>query len=211
MIKNFQSYYFESGKLFEFKIKIANCTVTNDIIDSIKNAIDAYQIETISKPKSLPIQEHREFGKLGPCECVIIDVAVRYPTICEQIRQLVINRAQINASCVYVYTNDQYLHEQEVEARIVSQGADGPIIENPELKSEPGAQDLVGQGRIASLIKELSAHQKLNTVYEINGDDTNADKVFQSKKGETTNTAPMGDKSPVGSNKQAVSNPMKGR
>jgi len=211
MIKNFQSYFFESGKLFEFKIKIANCDLTPNVVKRITEAIDAYQVETISKPKSLPIQEHREFGQLGPCECSIIDVAVRYPTICEQIRQLVINRAQIKADCVYVYTNDQYLQEQEVEAKIVSQGADGPIIENPELKSEPGAQDLVGQGRITSLIKELSAHKKLNTVYEINGDDTNADKVFQSKKGETTNTVPMGDTSPVGTNKQAISNPMKGR
>jgi len=203
MIKNFQSYYFESGKLFEFKIKIANCDLTAEVLKRITEAIDAYQIETISKPKSLPIQEHREFGKLGPCECSIIDVAVRYPTICEQIRQLVINRAQIKADCVCVYTNDQYLQEQEVEARIVSQGADGPVIENPELKSEPGSQDLVGQGRITSLIKELSAHKKLNTVYEINGGDTPSAK--------TTNEMPQGTTSPVGTNKQAISNPMKGR
>jgi len=211
MIKNFQSYFFESGKLFEFKIKIANCNVDADMLARITDAIDAYQVETISKPKNLPIQEHREFGKLGPCECCIIDVAVKYPTICEQIRQLVINRAQIKSDCVFVYTNDQYLQEDEVEAKIVSQGEDGPIINNPELKDEPGSQELVGQGRVASLIKELSDAKNLSKNFEVSGDDTNADKIFVGKKGQTTNDLPTGDTSPVGTNKQAVSNPMKGR
>lgn len=211
MLKNFQKYFYENSKMYEFKIKLANCDVTPDLIDSIKNAVDAYQLESISKPKSLPIQEHREFGNLGPCECCVIDIAVKYPTIAEQIRQLVINRAQVSADRVYVYTNDQYLQEQEVEDKIVSQGADGPIIQNPELKAEPGSQDLVGQGRVSNLIKELSNAKRLNTAYEIDGTDTNQDQVFQSKKGETTNTVPQGDISPVGTKKQAVSNPMKGR
>jgi hypothetical protein len=211
MIKNFQSYFFESGKLFEFRIKIANLDMTDDVIQRITDAIDAFQVESISKPKRLPIQEHRDFGKLGPCECVVIDVAVKYPTIVEQIRQLVINRAAVKADCVCVYTKDQYLQEDEVEAKIVSQGEGGPIINNPELKDEPGAQALVGQGRVTSLIKELTDAKNLSKNFEVNGNDTNQDKVFQSKKGQTTNDVPTGTKSPVGSNKQSVPNPTKGR
>ena len=121
------------------------------------------------------------------------------------------NRAGVPASQVFVYTNDQFLQEQEVEARIVSQGEGGPIIENPELKDEPGAQALVGAGRITSLIKELSDAKNLSRAYEISGEDTNADRVFQSKKGTTTNTEPVGNKSPVGTDKQRIPNPVKGR
>jgi hypothetical protein len=214
MLKNFQKYFYETSKVYEFKVKIANCDLTKEVLESIKNAIDAYQVESVSAPKRLPIQEHREFGNLGPCECCVIDIAVKYPTIAEQIRQLVISRAQVNADCVFVYTKDQYLQEEEVTARIIEQGANGPVIKNPELKADAGGQELVGEKRISSFMKELNdAKHRLDSVYEIDGTDTNNDSVREksSKKGETTNTAPMGNKSPVGSNKQAVSNPMKGR
>ena len=204
-MENFQKYFYQANKLFEFRIKVANVDLTADgILDSIKNAIDAYQVESISKPKRLPIQEHREFGKMGPCECYIVDVAVLYPTVVEQIRQLVINRAMINADCICVYTKNQSLQEDEVEAKIVSQGEDGPIIENPELKDEPGAQELVGQGRRDSLLKELVTRK-----YEVAGDDTNADKVFISKKGQTLNDIAQGNIDPVGSIKKQMPDPTK--
>lgn len=211
-MKNFQKYFYETSKVYEFKIKIANCDVSASI-DAIKNAVDAYCVETISKPKRLPIQEHREFGNLGPCECEVIDITVRYPVIAEQIRQLVINRAGIAAACVYVYTKDQYLQEEEVDARILAQGEDGPIIENPELKADEGGQEIAGQIRIGSLLKELEAHDNLNKAYVVDGNDTNQDSVREkgSKKGQTTNDVPAGDASPVGTNKQKISDPTKGQ
>ena len=157
--QSYQNYYYNAKKLFEFRIKVANVDITNKaVMEAIKNALNAYEVESISAPKRLPIQEHRDFGKLGPCECEVIDIAVCYPVISEQVRQLVINRAGIPASNVCVYTKDQYLQEEGVEALIVSQGEGGPIIENPELKEVPGSQALVGQGRIQSLIKELEEH-----------------------------------------------------
>ena len=206
MMKPFQQYFFESNKLFEFRVKIANSDITPDLIERIKNAIDVYQVETISKPKRLPIQEHRDFGKLGPCECSLIDIAVKYPTIVKQIRQLIINRAGVSAAHICVYTKNQALQEDEVESTIVGQGEDGPIIENPELKDEPGAQDLVGQVRIGSLLKELQTRK-----YEVAAEDTNADKVFEpgAKKGNTLNNVPQGNIDPVGSIKKQMPDPTK--
>jgi len=169
-MKPFQKYFYESSKLYEFRIKIANYDVTKpEVIDCIKNAIDAYQLETISNPKRLPIQEHRSFSKLGPCECYIIDIAVKYPTITEQIRQLIINRAGVNADCVCVYTKDQQEQEDAINERLDSQE---PVLTDPKLKDDPSSQDLVGQGRVASLIKELETRK-----YETAGKATPAGKT----------------------------------
>jgi len=190
MLKPFQKYFYETSKVYEFKVKIANFELTSEVMESIKNAIDAYQIESISEPRRLPIQEHKVFGNLGPCECEVIDIAVKYPTIAEQIRQLIISRARVNADHVYVYTQDQYLNEEDLDAKIVSQGADGPIISNSELQDEPGAQELVGDKRISNFMKELNdAKHRLNTVYEVAGGETPA--------AETTNKIPQGNTNPV--------------
>lgn len=190
-MKNFQNYFYEANKLFEFRIKIANCDVTNkEILESIKNAIDAYQIETISEPKRLPIQEHKDFGNLGPCECYVIDVAVKYPTIVEQIRQLVISRAQLNADCVCVYTKNQAENLDMVQERIDVQGA----VIGTELDNNPKAesgQELVGQVRIGSFLKELETRK-----YEF--------AAASEATGKTTADLPQGTTSPVGTKQNTV-------
>lgn len=193
-MQNFQKYFYESSKLFEFRVKIANVDLTPEVMENIKNAIDAYQIETVSKPKRLPIQEHKDFGKLGPCECHVIDIAVKYPTIVEQIRQLIVNRAQINADCVCVYTKGQAEQEDSVVERIDNQGA---VLETEELESDASGQELVGEKRNLSLLKELETRK-----YEIAGNDTPAVK--------TTNELPQNNTSPVGNTKQKPLNIPKG-
>lgn len=193
-MQNFQKYFYESSKLFEFRVKIANVELTPEVMESIKNAIDAYQVETVSKPKRLPIQEHKDFGKLGPCECHMFDVAVKYPTIVEQIRQLIINRAMINADCVCVYTKDQADQEDAVVERIDNQGA---VLETPELEADSGAQELVGEKRNISLLKELETRK-----YEIAGSETTDAK--------TTNDLPQGNTSPVGTTKPTIKTLPKG-
>ncbi len=152
-MKAFQSYIAELNKLYEFKVKIAGVDPKGEVFERIKNALDAFQVETISNPKRLPIQEHREFPKLGPCECHLIEVALQYPTTTDQVRQLVTSRAMIDPACVCVYTKDQHEQEDMVQERIDTQG---PVLTEPELKTE-AAGDIAGQGRVSSLMKELSA------------------------------------------------------
>lgn len=198
-MKNFQTYFFETNKLYEFKIKIANCNFDDtNTIDRIKDALDAYCVETISKPKRLPIQEHKDFSKLGPCECSVIDVAVKYPTITEQIRQLIITRAGISANQVCVYTKDQAEQLDMVQERIDAQdtviGTD--LDNNPE--SAADGQELVGEKRNISLIKELQTRK-----YEFAQDSNEA--------GKTTNEVPADNNSPVGSTQNAIPSPVKGK
>jgi len=183
-MKAFQSYIAELNKLYEFKVKIAGVNPKGEVFERIKNALDAYQVETISNPKSLPIQEHRDFPKLGPCECYLIEVALQYPTTPDQVRQLVSSRAMIDPTCVCVYTKGQHEQEDMVQERIDNQG---PVLSEPELKTEAQG-DVAGQARVSSLMKELSAR-----TYE-----------FAAKpetKPETTNQLPQNNNSVLKANK----------
>ena len=198
--QNFQNYFYNSHKLYEFRIRLANCECSKELVEAIKNALDAYEVETMTAPKRLPIQEHRDFGKLGACEVHHIDVAVNYPTIAEQVRQLIINRARVPSNQVCVYTLNQAEQEDLVQETIDSQAEGGPIIENPELVA-PAQGDIAGQARVTSLLKELEKHS-LSKAYEIAGDDktVGGDKVPTG----TTNDVAMGDKSAIGTTQNYV-------
>jgi hypothetical protein len=188
-MKNFQAYFYEAGKLFEFRVKLSGVDPKGEVMESIKNALNAYEVETIGKVKRLPIQEHRDFPKAGPVEVYQFDVAVRYPTITEQIRQLIIQRAQITGDKVCVYTKTQM--EQE-ELNVASE-VKGPVLEQEQLDDVP-AQDAVGEKRLTSLLKELETRK-----YDIEG--------TEKADGKTTNEIPQGTTSPVGSTKVAKPEP----
>lgn len=119
----------------------------------------------------------------------MFDVAVRYPTITEQIRQLIIQRAQIPGDKVCVYTQAQ----MEQEELNVAEEAKGSVLEQHELTDELG-QDLVGEKRLTSFLKELETRK-----YDIEGKEK-AD-------GKTTNEITQGTTSPVGSTKIAKPEP----
>ena len=206
--QNFQNYFYNSHKLYEFRIRLANCDCSKDLVEAIKNALDAYEVETMTAPKRLPIQEHRDFHKLGACEVHHIDVAVNYPTIAEQVRQLIINRAGVPSSKVCVYTLNQAQNEELVQETIYAQGEGGPIIENPELVA-PEQGDVAGQKRVNSLLKELEKHS-LSKAFEVAGDDTTIGGDKQSSYAKTTNDTPTGNDSPVGTKQNLVYRKAKG-
>jgi hypothetical protein len=200
--QSFQNYIYNSHKLYEFRVRLANCDCNKDLIEAIKNALDAYEVETMTAPKRLPIQEHRDFGKMGPCEVHHIDVALNYPVITEQVRQLIINRAGVPSHQVCVYTLHQSAQEDLVQETINAQGDGGPIIDNPEL-SAPAQGDIAGQKRVDSLLKELSKHS-LNKAFDVNGTDTTIGGEKQSSYGKTTNDSAQGNESALGTKQNFV-------
>ena len=70
-MKTFSQYLYHTQKTYEFRIKVANVDVSEANLAAIKNALDAYGVESIGKPKRLPIQQHVDFPKMGPCECLV--------------------------------------------------------------------------------------------------------------------------------------------
>lgn len=194
-MKNFQTYFYEANKVYEFRIKLAGVNPRGEILERIKNALDAYQLETVSAVKRLPIQEHREFPKAGAIDCYMFEIGVKYPTIAPQIRQLIAERAQINADWVCVLTKNQGSYEDATQEQINS--ANSPVLEDPELATESG-QELAGQARIGSLLKELESRKH---EFAEGGNE-------QAK---TTNELPQGNVSPIGTTKNTIPSPVKGQ
>jgi len=196
MLKPFQTYIFELSKPSEFRIKLAGVNPQGEVMDKIKNALEAYQLESVSAVKSLPIQEHREFPQWGgACECWQFDVKLTYPTTDIMVRQLIKERAGINASWIAVRNLNEANYTDEAEAN----GKDhtGALLDEENLQDAPGAQELAGQSRIGSLLKELESRK-----FDFAQDSNEA--------GKTTNDAPMGDVAPVGSNQNKVYRKPKG-
>lgn len=206
MLKPFQSYIFELSCPSEFRIKLAGINPKGQVMDRIKNALEAYQLESVSAVKSLPIQEHREFPNWGgPCEAYQFDVALKYPTTNIAIRQVIKERAGINPDWICVRNLNEANYTDEAEAR--GQDHTGALLDEEQLQDEPGAQELAGQTRIGSLLKELESRK-----FEFAADDSNKDKVREpgAKKGNTTNDVPQGTNTPVGSKQNKIPDPTKG-
>ena len=194
-MKPYQQYVFELNKTYSYQVKIAGTNPKGDVMERIKNALDAYQVEAVSTPKSMPIQEHREFPKMGAVECWIFEVTVKYPTTPEQLRQMIKERAAINPDCVCVWPKDQYEFNEEFEG--FGKDHEGALLNQPEMKAAEGGQELVGQARRDSMLKELGAR-----TYEFSAK-SEAD-------GKTTNQTPVDTKSPVGSTQVKLPTPPKG-
>ncbi|WP_396189437.1 hypothetical protein [Flavobacterium sp.] len=182
MMKAFQTYIYEINKPYEFRITVANKN-PSECLESIKMALDAYQLESISAIKSLPIQEHQAFPKWGACEAWTFDIKVAYPATAAGVRQLIRERTTLHPDWMSV----RNLHEQEDTDEAEARGKDheGALLDEEELKADAGGQELAGQSRIGSLLKELESRK-----FEF--------AATGSESGQTTNSAPTGDVSPVG-------------
>jgi len=187
-MKNFSAYFHDTHKIYEFRIKMAHVEPKGEVLERIKNALGCFQVETISAVKRLPITEHWEFANEGACQCYMIDVGVKYPTIVGQIRQLIGERAGINASWICVRTMADALNEEMAWDEVDANEKAGPLLTQEDLGG-PTAQDVVGEKRLTGLIKELSANTRK---IEIAGTDN------EYASGKTTNDVPQNNKSPLG-------------
>ena len=104
MIRSFVSHYQENSRLYEFKIRLA-IECTDNLHKRIEAALDAYQLESISKPKTLPIQEDAiNFPQSGPVEICILEAQLHYPAIPEMIESLLVERCGLDRTQFVVHT-----------------------------------------------------------------------------------------------------------
>ena len=193
-MKPFTQYLQELNRDYDFSIKIAGCDFTTEMQARLKSALDIYSLESMGKPKSLPIQEHIDFPGQGPCECNIIDVCVKYPVISDQLAQVVAEKLSIPRKNVIVRTKGQ--EEASMPAAGPVKSEDGSILNNPKLEQADGAQELVGELRKESMLKELESRK-----YEFAA---TAPKAKEEK-------ISMGNISPVGTKQNKIPSPVKGK
>lgn len=193
-MKPFSQYLIETNRLYEFCIKLAGCDLDEKMQDRLKNGLAAYVVESIGKIKRLPIQEHTDFPGLGPCECHIVEVSLRYPVVTDQLVQVVSEKLGVSAKNVIVRTKGQEELREPMEEP--KKATDGSVLNNPDLDDAKGAQELVGEKRKDSMLKELESRK-----YEF---EVNPEKA-------KTTDMPMGKTSPVGTNQNKIPSPVKGK
>jgi hypothetical protein len=194
-MKSLHDYIAARNSNYAFRIKVAKQN-PKDIMEEIKNALDAYELVDITVPKSLPVQEHREFPKWGPCECWQFEATVAYPTTQVQIAQLLKERTGMQAEWVCVYGKQQADDNDAFEA--YGKDHEGALLLDDKLQDVAGAQDLVAEKRKDSLLKELDAQSPKLTGFK-DPKLTSQQASEKTPAAKTTNQLPQGSKSPVGS------------
>lgn len=189
-MKSFKAYLTESHKTFDFRIRLA-CEMPDDLVAKIKTVLEAYKLDSITKPKRLPIQENPEFPNMGPVEIHIMDATFHYPCNDEQVRTLIAERAGIHLSCIKV-TPKNSPYENAKEGKEQSNLNGDVVLTKEEMDTAKPEADLVGDARVPNLIKELEETRKYNYEQATGGNTPVA---------KTTNDLPVGKNSPLGGHK----------
>ncbi len=206
-MKSLQAYIAEHNTQYDFRIKVARQN-PKEIMEEIKNALNAYELVSVTEPKSLPIQEHREFPKWGACECWQFEATVAYPTTAPQIAQLLKERTGMQAEWVCVYNKAQA--DQNDYAETYGKDHTGSLLLDNELKDVPGGQDLVGEKRTDNMLKELEKQSPKMVALESNPELTSTRAGERTAAAQTTNQLPQGNTSPIGNHKPKLP-PVKGK
>jgi hypothetical protein len=158
-------------------------------MDLLETTLQTYSLESISKPKRLPIMENNiDFPALKNCQIYIMEVIVKYPVMSEQVRSLISERLSIPASQIFVTPSshpEELWRNNEGELREYVKGEavlDKPYEDNPEGKKAGEAY-----ANKETILKELNKPVKFDIAGSENADN------------KTLNDIPAGDKSPVGS------------
>ena len=203
-MKPYKQYLAESKKTYQFRIKLDNCEIENDLMTRLEHSLDQFDVLEISKPKSLPISRCIEFSKLGPCSRHIMDATVNYPTTSGNMRQAVHMGTGIPLDHIFVSTT----LEDEMVRDPVSNHEDGPILNKNEMASD-SAQDEVGLKKVESLLKELGKSRHAPEPYKGINDALLAKDLYKEKAAKRDDK--IGTTSPVGSRQNKIPSPVKGR
>jgi len=145
----------ENRKLYEFKIRLAfECD--DRLYKRIESALDAYQLESITKPKSLPIQEDAvNFPQLGPVEINVIEATLGYPAIPEMVHALLIERVGLESSQFVVHTMAQDA-DRTPQIGIYEKGE---ALLNTELEDTQLDEDVYGNEYISSFLDSIETRE----------------------------------------------------
>ena len=195
-MKNFLNYLEQSQKTYEFRIKIANIDPAEKLA-MLESALDAYGLESLGKPKRLPLKESDvDFPNHGTVELYLMDAVLKYPCNEYQLRTIIAERAGIaQANIVIVPTNhpEEQRRWNEDNSSDIKEYAQGEAVLDKPYEDDPKAKKAGdAYASFNTILKELTELK----LAEAEGGKTPAAK--------TTNELPTGDKSPVGSNQNKI-------
>lgn len=185
-MKSYREFLIESQKTYDFRIKVAG-EVSNDQLESMENMLEKFGLESLSKPKRTPIQEHpQDFPDIVNSEVSIMELVVNYPATPRDVKEAICACTQLPESHVRVYNaNDPLESDREIEVAQEEQEYEVQLTAPyPKSKSE-----LFGDKYNKNFLKGLKSVFKTKAA----GGNT--------PKAQTSNDLPQGKASPVGSNK----------
>lgn len=195
-MKNFLEYLANSEKTYEFRIKIADVN-PDEHMDKIKNALEAYEVESISSVKRLPIKDSDiDFPSMKNCQLYLMDAVLKYPCNNDQVRAVIAERACIPAANIFVVPKNhpeeqrRWNEDGTSDIKEFKQGEavlDKAYEDNPEAKAAGESY-----ANFNSILKELSQVK----LAEAEGGKT--------EEAKTTNDLPQGNDSPVGSKQNTI-------
>jgi hypothetical protein len=194
-MKTFIEYLNETQKTYEWKIKIANVD-PKDHMDCLEACLDGYHLESISKPKSLPITESNiDFPSFSSPEIWVLEAVLKYPVMADQLRAIVAEKLNISQSQVAVMSPQQEVIRDGVDD--IKEFEKGTSVLEEELPEATKEQKEASEAYASRtpLLKELSTPK-----VEVAG----SDDTPEGNAGKTTNDLPSGDASPVGSKQNAI-------
>lgn len=195
-MKSFKEYLSESKKVYEFKIKIAG-DCPKDCSSKIKSALSQFSCSSCSGGKSTPIQEsHADFPELRNTSITTFEVATTYPATSNQIRDAVANSLQKTLSEIRV-RNPQEERENEINHQHHNKTGESLLEKDYE---DSNNQELVGEKKISSFLKELSKTHKEPEQYTGVNDALTPTKAPKAKKAKVQSEK-INNTSPVGSRK----------
>ncbi len=158
-MKSFKEYLIESveEKKYAFKIKIAG-DLPEHVEDTMKAALDKYKVSSFSKGKSTPIQPKLlDFPTLENTHMTIFDVELDYPATSQVLTAYMAEQTGVDPCCIRVRSLKE---EDEVELNNEHLGDEKKdALLNQDYQKENN-QNLVGDKKISSLLKELSKASK---------------------------------------------------
>jgi hypothetical protein len=197
MKKTFKEYLLESKQTYEFKIKLVG-EHDKDASEKIKKALEMHCVESISEPKTSPIQESQvDFPSQQNVSVTIFDACLAYPATSVQVRNLISAALNLSEDCVKVRSDrDEDEHEINHEH---DQKTGKALIGTPYDKENN--QDIVGDNHVMSLLKELNKTKHQGEQYKGVNDKILAKKAPSEKVATVKVDKKIGTMSTVGSRK----------
>jgi hypothetical protein len=154
-MKSFTEYLTESKKTYEFKVKVAG-DISEDFSSKLKDAMEKFVVVKLSNGKRTPVQETPlDFSNLKNVNVTVFDLEVSYPTTPQVLEAYLSQVCGVNPGSIVVRTANSPSEEYQKHMTDKSTQIIGELEEDI-----PGGQDMVGEKRISSFLKDLVSISK---------------------------------------------------
>ena len=165
-MSTFKQYLIESKKVYTFKVKIAG-DVDKKIREAIKISLSKFDCVNVSAPKRTPITESPlDFPNLKFTHVNIFDITCNYPSTTQEIAARLAETLRMSSGNIIVRTELEQLDQDYSIAGKNRIGTKAPALLNNETLEDVNGQDLVGEKKMMSFLKELSKSNHNGTEYK---------------------------------------------